>query len=398
MKNTLKKELIKIMEFLTERRDGINFLRKEDIRNPYDRDRARIIHSAAFRRLQAKTQILGIGDGDFHRTRLTHSMEVSQICRGIIHTFLKNTNLDENIKNLLPPVELIEAIGLSHDIGHPPFGHGGEAVLNMFMKDSGGFEANGQTIRLLSKLESHTEDYGLNPTRRLLLGLLKYPVKFSDLIKEKYPEIPENYEKINFTSYIPPKCYMDCDEDVIEWILKPFDNSDIDLFTSFKVKNNKSETIYKSFDASIMDIADDIAYGTHDLEDGIALNLITLNDWENGVSPHLDSSFAKYYDLTNIKDDLFSEDKSKGHKRKRALGAIIHSLVKSVTVHRRNKFKNGLFDYYTKLTDEAEEFLLSLKSVTLKKMIELHTVKTFEFRGQRILLAIFSAFEANPVK
>ncbi len=386
------------MDFLLERRDGINFKRKEDIRNPYDRDRARIIHSAAFRRLQAKTQILGIGDGDFHRTRLTHSMEVSQICRGIIHSFQKSQSISDSVKKFLPPVELIEAIGLSHDIGHPPFGHGGEAVLNMFMKDDGGFEANGQTIRLLSKLEAHTENYGLNPTRRLLLGLLKYPVSYKKLKPENYPEVPENYDKINFQQYTPPKCYMDCDEDVVDWILSPFEKSDVELFTSYDTKNGVPESIYKSLDTTIMDVADDIAYGTHDLEDGIALNLILREHWENEVKEHLDKTFAKYYDLTDVAENLFSEDSSKSHKRKRALGAIIHSFVKSVTINKRNKFQNELFEYKVQLTDEAEEFLISLKSVTFRKMIELHTVKTFEYRGQRILLSIVSAFEANPYK
>ena len=107
---------------------------------------------------------------------------------------------------------------------------------------------------------------------------------------------------------------------------------------------------------------------------------------------------ADNYILTTVKDDLFANDISKSHKRKRALGAIIHALVKSAIVNKRNKFKTGLFDYYAKLTNEADEFLLSLKSVTFKKMIELHTVKTFEYRGQRILLSIFSAFNTNPDK
>jgi dGTPase len=191
---------------------------------------------------------------------------------------------------------------------------------------------------------------------------------------------------------------MDCDEDVVDWILTPFEESDKRLFTSYKVKNGIANSIYKSLDATIMDVADDIAYGTHDLEDGIALNLITKEDWESDVEKHLDKKFAEYFDLTDIKDNLFSDDKSKSHKRKRALGAIIHALVKSVNLKKRNKFNSKIFDCYAYLNDEADEFLYSLKSVTFKKMIELHTVKTFEYRGQQILLSIVSAFEANPMK
>jgi dGTPase len=384
--------------FLSERRSSVEFKRVDDFRMPYERDRARIIHSAAFRRLQAKTQILGIGDGDFHRTRLTHSMEVAQICRGIVHFLNENSSISEKDKNFLPPIELIEAIGLSHDIGHPPFGHGGEAVLNYFMMDSGGFEANGQTIRLLSKLESHTENYGLDLTRRLLLGLLKYPVKYSDVRCLKYKDVPDNKDEFNPNFFIPPKCYMDDDSDVIEWIFMPFMEDDIKEFTSFVKSTDDfthSKSIYKSFDASIMDVADDIAYGTHDLEDGIALNLITKDDWVSEVEDKLDDNFAKYFNLENIKEELFDNSINKGHKRKNMMGAIVHSLISSTEIISQNKFKSNIFDLQLILKPEAREFLDALKSITTKHMIDLHTVKTFEYRGQMILLSLIKAFNNN---
>lgn len=109
--------------------------RPQDSRSPFVRDRARIIHSATFRRLQAKTQVLGIGEGDFHRTRLTHSLEVAQVARGIAFRLRKiydpKVNPDfEGVHNWLPGANLIEAISLAHDLGHPPFGHGGEVALS----------------------------------------------------------------------------------------------------------------------------------------------------------------------------------------------------------------------------------------------------------------------------
>ena len=122
--------------------------RPNDNRSPWQVDRSRIIHAAAFRRLQAKTQIMGIGLNDFYRTRLTHSLEVSQIGTGILR-HLKTQHSDFNH---FPSTGLLETLCLAHDIGHPPFGHGGEVALNFFMRDQGGFEGNGQTLRIVTKL------------------------------------------------------------------------------------------------------------------------------------------------------------------------------------------------------------------------------------------------------
>ena len=139
---------------------------------PYQIDRARIIHSASFRRLQAKTQILGIGDSDFYRTRLTHSLEVAQLGFGITESLKAKFKFDEEKLDLLPSQNAIESICLAHDIGHPAFGHGGEVALNYCMINDGGFEGNGQTLRIVTKLAEYTPNNGMNLTRRTLLGLI----------------------------------------------------------------------------------------------------------------------------------------------------------------------------------------------------------------------------------
>ena len=161
--------------------------REKDNRPPFRRDRGRILHSAAFRCLQAKTQIHAIGENDFYRTRLTHSLEVAQIGSSLVaqlkfletfESLSQTLNIDKNelqkqLKPLLPSNDLIESLCFAHDIGHPPFGHGGETALNYMMAEQGGFEGNAQTFRILTKLEPYTENAGMNLTRRTLLGVVK---------------------------------------------------------------------------------------------------------------------------------------------------------------------------------------------------------------------------------
>ena len=201
-----------------------------DPRSAFERDRSRIIHSAAFRRLQGKTQVFTLGESDFYRTRLTHSLEVAQIGKGLA-------------LRLGADVDLVEAICLIHDIGHPPFGHAGESELKDLMQCHGGFEANAQNIRLFTLLERKHQAYkGLNLTRAVIDGQLKYKTSFSH--KEK--------------KFV----YAD-DAHLVKWA-----SSEAQCIVA---DDQASE---KSFECQIMDLADDIAYAVHDLEDGIRARYI----------------------------------------------------------------------------------------------------------------------------
>jgi dGTPase len=267
-----------------------------------------VVHSASFRRLQGKTQILNLGDSDFYRTRLTHSLEVAQIAEAIGRQFRKDFKTHPAF-NYLPDISAIRAIALTHDLGHPPFGHGGEAALNYCMRNDGGFEGNGQTLRILSKLEKFSETFGSNLTRRTLLGVLKYPVPFSVVFNTNLtPQVDPNSTAISIIdrkSSKPPKCYMDSEQDVVDWVLDPLSSTDRDRFCLFRTEADKHhKPLHRSFDCSIMSLADDIAYGVHDLEDALALLLISEEEFRKFVSEDKCSSFLTKGKEKNLGESL----------------------------------------------------------------------------------------------
>jgi dGTPase len=391
------------MKAWESRRSGDEQRRSEDDRNAFDRDRARIIHSASFRRLQAKTQVLGIGEGDFHRTRLTHSMEVAQISGGIVQR-LRALQTRSDVKvglpiEWMPELGLTEAVAFSHDVGHPPFGHGGEIALNYMMRNSGGFEGNGQSLRILSVLESHTAGYGLDPTRRTLLGILKYPSVYDTVVRTDKPDDPAELTLLQPKDWKPPKCFLNSESAVVEWVLAPFRQSDRERFTSIDAprpdKHGKSK--FKSLDTSIMELADDISYGVHDLEDGVALHLITREHWLK-MSESLDETWSRKYQLestTQIADELFDDS---GSVRKRIIGALVNAFISSTYIDRDSEFDHPLLAYNAKIAEPARIFLDALKDLTSKHIVKLQAVQTLEYKGRYVVMSLFEALSSDPVR
>lgn len=384
------------------RRSAKTPMREGDHRTWYERDRARIIHSAAFRRLQAKTQVLGIGEGDFHRTRLTHSLEAAQIGQGIVGSLRhKATNIEE-IHQFLPPQMLIEAMALAHDLGHPPFGHGGEIALNWCMRKHGGFEGNGQTLRLLSRLEAYEPDFGLDLCRRTILGILKYPVPFGEVTAHLSHTDDSTYRRA--ATWKPPKCFHNEERDVVDWVLAPFDASDRKQFQTSTLRqsdqfNEKGapqhgKPKHKAFDTTILELSDDIAYGVHDLEDAIALGLI---DQEKFMAIYTKEREKALFGLQgHLTEDDVKNLFGTSSERKKAVGGLVNLFIVNIRVSRLGLFDHPFLDYQAKLPTAAEEFLESLKSLVTRQVVKQPSVQMPESRGQRIVQRIFEAIADDP--
>lgn len=229
---------------------------KSAMRTAFERDRARIVHSSGLRRLGEKTQVLGPATNDFVRTRLTHSLEVAQVGR-------------ELGKELGANPDVVDAACLSHDLGHPPFGHNGERVLDELAGDCGGFEGNAQTLRLVTRLEPKvlTDDghpAGLNLTKATLDAICKYP-----WAKGQGPDPMKSAKKFSV--------YSD-DAHVFEWM------------------RQGTPVGRRCLEAQIMDLSDDIAYSVHDVEDAIATgkcDVASLSD-ESTLNEIIDSTINWY--------------------------------------------------------------------------------------------------------
>jgi dGTPase len=377
--------------------------RQQDHRDPFQRDRARILHSAAFRRLQSKTQVMGSGQSDFYRTRLTHSLEAAQIGSGI--TAQLRCKYPELCQALFPTSDsLIEAICLAHDIGHPPFGHGGEVALHYMMRDHGGFEGNGQTFRIVARLEPFSEHHGMNLSRRTLLGLMKYPQVLEQLNQPVKTSHINNFRQLKASEWHPPKGLYSDDNEIIDWLLSSLSINDRKLFQQVDIKaHGHHRTRFKSLDCSIMELADDIAYGIHDLEDAIVTGIVNQHDFESHVISKLkslDDQWLEQYSET-LTTKLFSEQH---HLQKDAIGGLVNYLITAIELTDLNElyddvnFEESLLKYNATLPKITMQALQIFKDFVYNFVIKQTSIQRLEYRGQQVVMELFEALASDPLR
>ena len=314
-------------------------------RNPYQRDRDRVIHSDSFRLLKHKTQVFLAHTGDYYRTRLTHSLEVSQISRSIS----RRLGLDE---------DLAEVLALSHDLGHPPFAHSGEEVLNKCMNDYDGFDHNAQTIRILTSLEERYPSFnGLNLTWETLEGVVKHNGPLLDphiVIKE--------YNKLH----------------------------DLELNT------------YPGLEAQIASLSDDIAYNNHDIDDGFRAGFISLDDLKNielfsEIIKEINSEFKGIDNYMIVKELI-----------RRLIGLMVNDLIKNTkkNISKVNPKNAEEIRSHNDLIASFSDFFISqdtqIRNFLRSRVYEHNSIEKERVKSMRIIEEIFSKLIKNidllPIK
>ncbi len=340
----MQKNWLSKISISTNSKGRFNVEKKSNFRSPYQRDRDRIIHSTAFRRLKHKTQVFINTTGDHYRTRITHSLEVAQIAR----TLAKYFNLNE---------DLCETLSLAHDLGHTPFGHAGEEALNECMSKYGGFDHNIQTLRIVTLLENKYYNFkGLNLTYETLDGLIKHNGAIKDLTK--------------------------------------FDNILGKKFFKKKINFKNSP----SLEAQIASISDDIAYNSHDLEDGLRAKLFTLKDIKN--IPVLNLIINKHKKkFEKVSQDLVL---------RQIIREIIDEMVKDIILNTKKNIKKNnitsIIDVYNSrypivcFSKKMQLFDLSIKKFLKEKMYFHKKVLDKTKLGKKIVKSLFFIIKKKPNK
>ncbi len=306
----------------------------KDERLAFERDRDRIIHCAAFRRLEYKTQVFVNHEGDYYRTRLTHSLEVAQIARGIA----RNLHLNE---------DLVEALSLSHDLGHTPFGHTGETVLNRLMADFGGFEHNRQSLRIVEVLEQRYPGFdGLNLSWETREGIIKHS---------------SDYDRAGGRA------------------IAPF-----------------HPELRSTLEAQIIDLADEIAYNNHDIDDGLKSGYIKLKELEEvELWQKTFSSVAQKFPGLDEKRHILQ-----------TISFLIGTLIKDLVATTRENLDREqiatLADVrahaknLVSFSEEMRTLNKQLKGFLYKQLYRHHKVELMRIKAERFLTLLFENYLKNP--
>lgn len=342
--------------------ESIDGNRPEDYRTPFQVDRDRVIHSMAFRKLQSKTQVYLSGEYDFYRTRLTHSIEVAQIGRSIC-AYLKCKS-DFLGEAFFVDADLVEACCLSHDLGHPPFGHGGERTLHRLFRKSGGFEGNAQTLRLLCETlyQDGARMRGMAATRAFLDGVMKYKSLFSE------QDDPENH-----FLYDEQRVYRD------------FVHSRVDALVG-EQKAGAFDRV-SSIECQIMDWSDDTAYCINDLVDGVRAGFVTVERLERWAARKgLNAEESGLFD--GLVDDIRQDRMEAIFGRK--IGQFIHSCRLVEAGGELAGFSNR-YRFNLSIDSSAQSQARFYKRVALDLIFRSAALQQMDYKGDRILESIWGA-------
>lgn len=300
-------------------------------RTCFQRDRDRIIHSKAFRRMEYKTQVFVNSEGDHYRTRLTHTMEVAQVCRSVARSLSLN-------------VDLAEAVALSHDLGHPPFGHAGERALDELLADFGGFNHNVQTLRVVDNLESRYPDHpGLNLSYEVREGIARHESRGAVFDEKEFPSV-----------------------------LAP------------------------TLEAAIVDVADGVAYNSHDVDDGLASGLFSLDDLRaTGLGERLLGDSSRQHADLSPQLRRYDVVRTLMGLQIRDLVAEIELRLKSENISTPESVRNArvrLVGFSVGLQTEIDE----LKIFLAEKLYSHPSVRVMSEEGQRTVRTVFAHFVQRP--
>jgi len=306
----------------------------KDDRLAFERDRDRIIHCAAFRRLEYKTQVFVNHEGDYYRTRLTHSLEVAQISRGIA----RKMRLNE---------DLVETLALAHDLGHTPFGHTGEQVLNRLMKDHGGFEHNHQSLRIVELLEQRYPGFdGLNLSWEVREGIIKH-------------------------------------------------SSDYDKAPSGAIVGYAPES-RPTLEAQIIDLADEIAYNNHDIDDGLKAGYIHLDDLAKV------ELWQKTYISVGQRFPGIDEKRQVLQTISHLIGELIHDLITTTQENIRSHEIDTVADVrrcqrnLVAFSPAMAGLNRDLKQFLYRRLYRHHKVERMRVKAERFLSILFDNYLAHP--
>ena len=344
--------------------------RKTDYRNAFQIDRDRIIHAHAFRKLQSKTQVFLSGEYDFYRTRLTHSMEVAQIGRSICQ-FLRSQKGPLR-EDFYIDGDLVEAVCLAHDLGHPPFGHSGERTLQELMVPWGGFEGNAQTLHLLigTMYQDRSGVRGMQPTRALLDGVLKYKTLFG-----QFREPPKNH------------FLYDSQREVLSFV---FGGARIPK----ALKPGEPLNAFKSVECQIMDWADDAAYSLNDIVDGVKTGFLTIDRIEAWAQANVGDAAG-----LRLLDELL--DAIRSDRLESIFSARIGSFITACRLRERDNFmakRTNRYRFELVVAPEAERQAHFYKKLANDVIFESAQLQQMEHKARKVLFDLWDSCWRNYVE